>query len=261
MPVQSSLGIRIKSKEDLNRVLLQIQKREAIVSTLQKKLALKGAALDKAEKKLKKRSDFLDAWEVSLKNKEAELVEEQEEIERIKTTLRKAGEQILALSQDTQPVFESIPFEEEVFEDVPVEEMPEERKSFLGFLKGKTKKPGRVVRSPPERSQPSKGNKQKSLRDVLEAKRDKLKSVSTEELTLDEMEQDEPLPTFAEEPALDEAKPKESESVLSEDHTLKELEELAQEVEAEVYSCPTCDEEITVADDVCPSCGAELSWD
>lgn len=224
----SPVGVQIKSKEDINRVLAQIQKREAMVQTLQKKLALKGAALNKAEKKLKKRSDFLDAWEVSLKSKEAELVDEREEVERLKATLKKVAEQIMGMSSKTGEIYETDPFEEEYLEEEAFETKDVDKKSFLSFLRGKSKKSTHVAKPPPisERLPAEK----KTLREVLEAKREKLKSVPLEE-TSDEAIED-------------------LESLIEED----EVEEI------EIYTCPVCDGEVALEDSVCEACGAELNW-
>jgi hypothetical protein len=207
---------------------MQIQKREGMVQTLQKKLALKGTALNKAEKKLKKRSDFLDAWEVSLKGKEAELVEEREEVELVKATLKKVAEQIMGMSSKVGEIYETDPFEEDILEEETFETKAEEKKSFLSFLKGKSKKSEDVASSPsPSRSSPV---GKKTLREVLEAKREKLKSVSVEE-TADE--------------AIDDL-----ESLIEEDEG----------EETEVYTCPMCDGEVTLDDLICDGCGAELNW-
>ena len=59
-PMTSS-GIRIRSKEDLNRVIAQIRKREELLKVATKKLKMKEARFNEAEKKLKKRNEFLDA--------------------------------------------------------------------------------------------------------------------------------------------------------------------------------------------------------
>ncbi|TET90072.1 MAG: zinc ribbon domain-containing protein [Methanomassiliicoccales archaeon] len=201
-----------------------------MVKTLQRKLAIKGATLNKAEKKLRKRSEFLDAWEVSLKTKEVEMVSERDEIERLKRLLRKVGEDLLALSERTEPDFESISIDEDIIEDMTLREEPEEKKSFLGLFKGKSKKSKKIFKSPPRRRPPPSKERQ-ALREALEAKRERLRSQSAEELTLEDIE--EPL----------------------EDELGVELGE-----EEAVYSCPACGTEISLNDEVCSGCNAELNW-
>ncbi len=205
---------------------MQIQKREAMVKTLQRKLAVKGATLNKAEKKLRKRSEFLDAWEVSLKTKEVEMVSERDEIERLKRLLRKVGEDLLALSERTEPDFESISIDEDIMEDMALRETPEEKKSFLGLFKGKSKKSKKIFKSPPRRRPPPSKERQ-ALREALEAKRERLRSQSAEELTLEDIEEP--------------------------------LEDELGEEEA-VYSCPVCGAEVSLDDEVCSGCNVELNW-
>ncbi|MFQ5883863.1 MAG: hypothetical protein ACE5IO_02040 [Thermoplasmata archaeon] len=230
-PAQPSVGLRIRTKEDINHILMQIQKREAMVKTLQRKLAIKGATLNEAEKKLRKRSEFLDAWEVSLKTKEVEVVSEREEIERLKRLLKKVGEDLLALSERTEPDFESVSIDEDIIEDMALREKPEEKKSFLGLFKGKSKKSKEIFKSPPRRRRPPSRDRQ-ALREALEAKRERLRTQSTEEFVTEEVE--EPL----------------------EDEVGDELDEVE-----EVYSCPVCGAEISLDDEICSGCNVELNWD
>lgn len=209
---------------------MQIQKREAMVKTLQRKLAIKGATLNEAGKKLRKRSEFLDAWEVSLKTKEVEVVSERDEIERLKRLLRKVGEDLLTLSERTEPDFESVSIDEDIMEDMALREEPEEKKSFLGLFKGKLKKSKKIFKSPPRRRPPPSMERQ-ALREALEAKRERLRPQSAEELTLEDIE--EPL----------------------EDELGVELGE-----EEAVYSCPVCGAEVSLDDEVCSGCNVELNW-
>jgi DNA repair exonuclease SbcCD ATPase subunit len=225
----SSKGIRIRSQEDLDRVLAQVRKKENALRSVQKKLKMREARLAEAEKKQKKRNDFLDAWEVSLKSKEAEMVEERQELESMKQSLRKIGQELLALSDKTDSVFEGLPYEEDIFVDMVEEETPEEKKPILGFLKNITKKDsskspkrkGRSKKRRPETKSKGSPQRRKTLRDTLEEKRDRLKTATVETSGLDE------------------------------------LEELLQD---EVFSCPKCEEDVSANDDVCPGCGAELNW-
>jgi DNA repair exonuclease SbcCD ATPase subunit len=244
-PVQSRRGVRIRSQEDLDRVIAQVQKREGMLKTMQRKLKVREARLAEAERKHKKRNDFLDAWEVSLKSKEAEVVDERQELEEMKQSLRKIGNDLLALSDKTDSVFEGLPFEEDIFEDYVDEEVPEEKKPILGFLKGKPKKenvefPRRKSRSKKKRSKakkatPSKAKQaapskpRKTLRDSLMEKRDRLKDADMDSL-------DDPIEDTS---------------------GLDELEELLQ---GEVFTCPSCNGEVSSDDDNCPGCGVELSW-
>jgi hypothetical protein len=236
-PTRSRRGVHIRSQEDLDRVISQVQKREGMLKAMQKKLKIREARLAEAEKKQKKRSDFLDAWEVSLKSKEAEVVDERQDLEEMKQSLRKIGGELLALSDKTDSVFEGLPFEEDIFQDYEEEETREEKKPILGFLKGKSKKenqefPRRKGRSKKKRSKtkPVTPTRQpKTLRDTLMEKRDRLRNTDTDSLD------DPPVDTSG----------------------LDELEELLQ---GEVFTCPSCNGEVTSEDDVCPGCGAELNW-
>jgi DNA repair exonuclease SbcCD ATPase subunit len=225
----SSKGFRIRSKEDLNRVIAQVQKREGALKSMQKKLKMREARLAEAERKQRKRNDFLDAWEVSLKSKEAEMVDERQELENMKESLRKIGQELLALSDKTDSVFDGLPYEEDSLGDFMEDETPEDKKSFLPFRKSKPKKdrkesPRRKTRSKKPRTQTKTKpttRQRKTLRDTLKEKRDRLKTTTLDSSGLDE------------------------------------LEELLQD---EVFTCPACDAEVSSDDDDCPGCGAELNW-
>lgn len=176
----TSAGIRIRSKEDLNRVIAQVRKREERLKVAMKKLKTREARLNEAEKKLKKRNEFLDAWEVSLKDKEGETVEERQVLENLKQNLRRIGQDLLELSDKTESVFEGAPYDDDMFEDLEIDEPPEEKKSFLGFLKSGPKKAKPVSSENEVFGKPSDEPKKVTLRQTLEAKRDKLKSASIE---------------------------------------------------------------------------------
>jgi rubrerythrin len=230
-------GVRIRSQDDLDRVIAQVQKREGQLKAMQKKLKVREARLAEAEKKHKKRSDFLDAWEVSLKSKEAEVVDERQELEDMKENLRKIGGELMALSDKTGSVFEGSPFEDDVFEDFEEEDILEEKKPILGFLKGKSKKEnmefprrkGRSKKSRSKKKQVTPTRQAKTLRDSLMEKRERLKNADLDSI---------------EEPDTDTS-------------GLDELEELLQ---GEIFTCPSCRGEVTSDDDSCPGCGAELNW-
>lgn len=214
-----------------------MQKREGRLKAMQKKLKVREARLAEAERKQKKRSDFLDAWEVSLKSKEAEVVDERQELEGMKESLRNIGQELLALSDKTDSVFEGLPSEEDILVDFEEEETPEEKKPIFGFLKGKTRKesaefPRRKARSKKQRSrtkQVTPSRQPKTLRDTLIEKRERLKNASVDSL----------------------------EDTLSDTSGLDELEELLQ---GEVFTCPSCNGEVSSDDDNCPGCGVELNW-
>ena len=249
-PVQSTKGIRIRSKEDLNRVIARVQKREAALRSVQNKLRAREARMAEAEKKLAKRNEFLDAWEVSLKSKESEIMEEREELEGMKGNLREIGQQMLALSDKTDSVFEGLPYDDDILEGFLEEEAPAEKKPLLGFLKNKPKKrseesPRRKTRAKKRRSgakEAAPSRKAKTLRDTLREKRDRLKNTGLDELDdtpkdvsgLDELD-DTPEDTSG----------------------LEELEELLQN---EAFSCPSCNADVSSDDDNCPACGIELNW-
>jgi predicted RNA-binding Zn-ribbon protein involved in translation (DUF1610 family) len=182
-PMTSS-GIRIRSKEDLNRVIAQVKRREEALKVAMKKLKIRETRLDEAEMKLKKRNEFLDAWEVSLKNKEAETMEERQELENLKKNLRRIGQDLLALSDKTESVFEGVPYEDDIFEDLHIEEPPEEKKSFLGFLKGGSKKTKSEPSEDETFGKPNDEIKKVTLRETLEAKRDKLKSATVDSIPM-----------------------------------------------------------------------------
>ena len=183
-PMTSS-GIRIRSKDDLDRVIAQVRKREEALKVAMKKLKVRENRLNEAEKKLEKRNEFLDAWEVSLKNKEAETMEERQELENLKKNLRSIGQDLLALSDKTESVFEGIPYEEDVLDDFQVEEPPEEKKSFLGFLKGGSKKAKHEPSEKETNLDPSSEIKKVTLREALEAKRDRLKSATVDSIPIE----------------------------------------------------------------------------
>lgn len=236
-PIQSTKGIRIRSKEDLNRVIARVQKREAALKSVQNKLKAREVRVVEAEKKLAKRNEFLDAWEVSLKSKESEIMEEREDLEGMKQNLREIGQQLLTLSDKTDSVFEGFPYDEDILEDFLEEETPAEKKPLLGFLKNKPKKkreefPKRKTRAKKQRSgtkEAAPSRKAKTLRDTLREKRDRLKNAGLDEL-------DEPPEDIS---------------------GLEELEELLQN---EAFSCPSCNADVSSDDDNCPACGIELNW-
>ncbi|MCK4445185.1 MAG: hypothetical protein KAW09_11615 [Thermoplasmata archaeon] len=174
----TSIGVHIRSQEDVNRVVAQIRKREETLKVATEKIKMREARLIEAQETLKKRNDFLDAWEVGLRNKEAETTGERKELENLKASLRKIGKDLLALSVKTESVFGGAPYEDDIIEDLEIEEAPEKKKSVLGFLKGGRKN---VKAEPPEVrvfGKPSGGTKKTTLRETLEAKRDKLRAVS-----------------------------------------------------------------------------------
>ncbi len=236
-PIQSTKGIRIRSKEDLNRVIARVRKREAALRSVKNKLRAREVRMAEAEKKLAKRNEFLDAWEVSLKSKESEIMEEREELEEMKRNLREIGHQMLALSDKTDSVFEGLPYDDDILEDFLEEEAPADKKPLLGFLKNRPKKkseefPRRKARSKKQRPGSKKvtqSRKAKTLRDTLKEKRDRLKNAGLNEL-----------------------------DDTSEDTSgLEELEELLQN---EAFSCPSCNADVSSDDDSCPACGVELNW-
>ncbi len=249
-PIQSTKGIRIRSKEDLNRVIARVQKREAALRSVQNKLRAREVRMAEAEKKLAKRNEFLDAWEVSLKSKESEIMEEREELEGMKGNLREIGKQMLALSDKTDSVFEGLPYDDDILEGFLEEEAPAEKKPLLGFLKNKPKKKReesrrRKARTKKQRSgtrEVAPSRKAKTLRDTLREKRDRLKNAGLDDLDdtpedvsgLDELD-DTPEDTSG----------------------LEELEELLQN---EAFSCPSCNADVSSDDDNCPACGIELNW-
>jgi chromosome segregation ATPase len=200
---------------------MQVRKREEAIKGLQRKLAIREKRVREAEKKTKKRSDFLDAWEVSLKSKEAELIEERKEVESMKLNLRKLGEDIMALSDRADTMFEDIPIERDILEEVAMEEEPEDKKSFLGFLKGKPKMAEEppIPKRRPTRAPSASG--EKTLRELLEEKRDKLRSAPAEP--------SEPI-------GIEEA------------------------VEGETYECPVCGVEVSADAEMCHGCSVELTW-
>ncbi len=236
-PIQSTKGIRIRSKEDLNRVIVRVQKREAALRSVQNKLKAREVRVAEAEEKLAKRNEFLDAWEVSLKSKESEIMQEGEELEGMKRNLREIGHQMIALSDKTDSVFEGLPYDDDVLEDFLEEEAPAEKKPLLGFLKNRPKKksekfPRRKARSKKQRPGTKKvtpSRKAKTLRDALKEKRDRLKNGGLNEL--DDTPED-----------------------------ISGLEELEELLQNEAFSCPSCNADVSSDDDSCPACGVELNW-
>lgn len=213
---------QVRSKQDVARLLIQVRKREEVLKSLQRKLAIREKRVREAEKKTKKRSDFLDAWEVSLKSKEAELMEERKEVESMKLNLRKLGEDIMALSDRADAMFEDIPLEDDILEEVAMEEEPEDKKPFLGFLKSKPKEALEPPRRAPTPARVPSGSGQKTLRDLLEEKREKLRTSPPEPSS--------PI------------RPEETE-------------------EDEIYACPVCGAEVSADDETCEGCSVELSWE
>lgn len=249
-PIQSTKGIRIRSKEDLNRVIARVQKREAALKSVQNKLKAREVRVVEAEKKLAKRNEFLDAWEVSLKSKESEIMEEREELEGMKQNLREIGQQMLALSDKTDSVFEGLPYDDDILEDFLEEETPAEKKPLLGFLKNKPKKkreefPRRKTRAKKKRSgtkEAAPSRKAKTLRDTLREKRDRLKNAGLDELDYT---------------------PKDTSGLDELDYTPEDtsgLEELEELLQNEAFSCPSCNADVSSDDDNCPACGIELNW-
>jgi DNA repair exonuclease SbcCD ATPase subunit len=242
-PIPSTKGIRIRSKDDLDRVIAQVRKKEAELKSVQNRLKAREVRLAEAQQKLAKRNEFLDAWEVSLKSKESEMMEEREEIEEMKQNLRELGQQILALSDKTSAVFEGLPYEDDIFEDFSEDEAPADKKPILGFLKSKpkkgnkepTKRKARGKKKPSGTTKSAPARKGKTLRDTLKEKRDRLKSTGLDDLDeLDDLD-DTPEDTSG----------------------LKELEDLLQD---EAFTCPSCEGEVSSDDDTCPECGVELNW-
>lgn len=218
--IQSTVR-QVRTREDLAQLLMRVRQKEEVLKGLQRKLAIRETRVREAEKKLKKRSDFLDAWEVSLKSKEAELMEERREIENIKKNLRKIGEDLLSLSDKADSILEDIPYEEGILEEIPLEEEPREKRSFFGFLRGRTKKPPELFESKSKSidSVPS-TRKSRTLREVLEEKREKLKTSLPEE----------------------------------------SLQQRGIE-EEEIFACPVCGAEVSEEDESCEGCGVELNWE
>ncbi len=174
----NSIGIHIRSEEDVNRVVAQIRKREEKLRVANEKLKIREARIVEAEETLKKRTDFLDAWEVSLRNKESETTGERRELENLKASLRKISKDLLALSVKTESVFEGAPYEDDIIQDSQIEEVSAKKRSFLGFLGGDRKKAKAGPSEVRVFGKPSTGTRKTTLRQMLETKHERLKAAS-----------------------------------------------------------------------------------
>ncbi len=185
---QSEVDDLIESKEDIQRIMSHLRKREKMLKALQEKIKARESKLDEAEEDLKRR--------------EAKLSEDREEISRIKQSLGKIGADLVALSEKSDSIIDDVRYDEEIVEDIFADQVPEDKKPGVESQKPIPKK--EIVEPPkPKRAfgrKPRVGKKKeppkqkKSLRQTLKEKRDRLKGATLDESEFGSLEQEE---TFA----------------------------------------------------------------